>query len=202
MFAVGHVALGYIFGKATSKFLNVDLNIPLVFVASVISDIDLLIPGLEHRGPTHSLILIFLFSFPAFALYGRRVAPFFVAVVQHFVIGDYLTGDGVQLLRPLTSYWYGVEIAIMSLTNILVEWTLFLMFLMIMFRTKDVWFLFQHHASNMLLFIPIFTILLPTVLSFPLSVPLELIVPHIVYLVLFAFAILVDFQHVLKKSLY
>ncbi len=203
MFAVGHLALGYILGKATSKSLGVNLNIPLVLVASIISDIDMLVPGLEHRGPTHSLIFILLFFLPAFVLFRKRSAPYFVAVVQHSIIGDYITSGriGIQLLWPLTPFWYGNGIKIISLTNIFIEWTLFLVSLTIMFKTKDVWILFQHHASNMLLSIPILTVLLPTLLSFPLSVPLELIIPHVIYLILFAFSTLIDFQYTLRKLL-
>ena len=206
MFAVGHLALGYILGKATSKSFGVNLNIPLIFVASIIPDIDLLIqeltPGLQHRGPTHSLILIFLFFLPAFVLYRKRAAPYFVAVIQHSILGDSITGGGTQLLWPLSPYWYGNGIKIISLTNIFIEWTLFLAFLTIMFKAKDVRILFQHHTSNMLLSIPILTVLLPTLLSFPLSVPLELIIPHIIYLILFSFSILIDFHHTMRKPLH
>ncbi len=191
--------MGYILGKATSKSLNVDLNIPLVLIASIIPDIDMLIFGLEHRGPTHSLILVFLFFLPAFTLYRERAAPYLVAVVQHSFPGDYFTGGGVQLLWPLTPYWYGIGITITSLTNIFLEWTLFLAFLTIMFKTKDVWTLFQHHTSNILLSIPILTVLLPTLLGFPLSVPLALVIPHVICLVLFAFSILIDFRYIVGK---
>ncbi len=162
----------------------------------------MLLPGLEHRGPTHSLILIFLFFLPAFAFYRERAAPYFVAVVQHPIIGDYITGGGVQLLWPLTPYWYGIGIKIISLTNIFIEWTLFLAFLTIMFKTKDVWILFQPHASNVFLSIPILTVLLPTLLSFPVSVPLELVIPHVTYLVLFTSSTLIDFRYILRKSLH
>lgn len=185
----------------TSRSLNVHLNIPLVLLASIISDVDLLIPSLVHRGPTHSLILIFLFFLPAFALYREKTAPYFVAVVQHSILGDHFTGGGVQSLWPLTPNWFGVEIEIVSLTNILVEWALFLTFMVVVFESRDVRILFQHHASNMLLSIPILTVLLPTLLSFPLEVPSELIVPHVIYLVLFAFSTLIDLIYMLKKVL-
>ena len=178
------------------------LNIPLVLLASIIPDIDMLIPNLEHRGPTHSLILIFLFFLPAFALYRKRAAPYFVAVILHSIPADYFTGGGVQLLWPLTPYWYGMGgIKILSLTNIFIEWTLFLLFIAIMFKTKDVRVLFQHHASNMLLSIPVLTVLLPTLLSIPLSVPLELVIPHTIYLVLFTASVLIDFRYILSKLL-
>ncbi len=198
MFAVGHLALGYILGKATSWSLNVNLNVPLVLVASIIADTDLLVPWLEHRGPSHSLILILLFFLPAFALYRKNAAPYFVAAVQHSIPGDHLTGGGTQLLWPLTSNWYGFDISMLSLTSIFIELTSFLVFLVITFKTKDVLLLFQQHSSNLLLFIPIFTVLLPTMLSFPLAVPWELVTPHIAYLLLFTFSILVDLQHILS----
>ncbi|MGD8506198.1 MAG: metal-dependent hydrolase [Candidatus Bathyarchaeota archaeon] len=194
------MALGYILGKATSRSLNVNLNIPLILVASVISDIDLLIPGLEHRGLTHSLVFIFLAFLPAFLVYRKKVAPYFVAVVQHSIPGDYISGEGIQLLWPLDARWLamGIGIELVSFANFFFEWSLFLMFIAIMFWTKDVKILFQHHLSNMLLLIPILTVLLPTLLSFPLSVPLELVVPHVIYLALFAFSILIDFRHTIS----
>jgi membrane-bound metal-dependent hydrolase YbcI (DUF457 family) len=177
------------------------VNIPLLFVASVISDIDLLIPGLEHRGPTHSIILLPLLFFPAFILYGKRATPYFTAIIQHSILGDYLIGGGIQLLWPITFDWYGIGIKITSLTNIFIEWAFFLTSLTIMLKTKDTWTIFKQHPSNLLLSIPVFTVLLPTLLSFPLSVPLELIIPHLTYLTIFAISILLDFRHILRRPL-
>jgi len=176
-----------------SKLLNVNVNVPLLFVASIISDVDLLIPALKHRGPTHSLIVMSLLFLPLFIIYRKRALPYFTAITQHSILGDYLTG-GTQLLWPATINWYSIEIQITSLTNILIEWTLFLTSLTIMLQTKDAWKLFQHHTSNLLLTIPIFTVLLPTLLSFPLSVPLELIIPHLIYLAIFSSAIFIDLK--------
>jgi hypothetical protein len=176
------------------------VNIPLLFVASIISDIDLLIPDLEHRGPTHSLILLPLLFLPAFMVYGKRATPYFIAIIQHSILGDYLIGGGIQLFWPVSFYWYAVGIKITSLTNILIEWTFFLTSLTIMLKAKDAWTLFQHHASNMLLSIPVFTVLLPTLFSFPLSVPIELIIPHLTYLTIFTFSILIDLKSTLKTT--
>jgi len=173
------------------------VNIPLLFIASVIPDLDLLIPGLKHRGPTHSLIIISLLFLPIFMIYKKKTTPYFIATIQHFILGDYLTGS-VQLLWPATLHWYGTGIKIMSLTNILIEWTFFVTSFTIMYKTKDIWTLFQRHPSNLLLSIPVFTVLLPTLLSFPLSVPLELVIPHLIYLTIFAFSILIDLKSNLK----
>jgi len=201
MYAVGHLALGYITGRATSKLLNVNINIPLLFLASIIPDIDLLIPGLQHRGPTHSLIISILIFIPLVAYCGKKAIPYFIALTQHSLIGDYLTSGGIQLLWPINStHYYGLPIEITSLTNITIEWIFFLTAFTILLKTRDAWTLFQPHQSNLLLSIPTFTVLLPTLLSFPEYVPPALIIPHLTYLTTFTISILIDLKTILKKS--
>jgi hypothetical protein len=200
MYAVGHFALGYLTGKVAAKSLDVNFNLPLLFLASVFPDIDILIPGLVHRGPLHSVILFCLIFLPIFAIYKKRAAPYFVAVIQHIMIGDYLIGGNLQLLWPLTANTYGFHIGIASLLNIALEWCLFLISLSFMIKTKDIFFLFKHHPSNMILAIPVMAVLLPTLISFPLYVPLALIIPHIVYLILFTIPIVIDLNVILAKT--
>jgi hypothetical protein len=200
MYAVGHFALGYLTGKLAAKSLDVNINLPLLFLASVFPDIDILIPGLVHRGPLHSVILFCLVFIPIFAIYKERAVPYFVAVIQHIIIGDYLIGGDLQLLWPLTANTYGFHIGIASLINITLEWCLFLISMTFMIKTKDIFFLFKHHSSNMILAIPVLTVLLPTVISFPLYVPLALLIPHIVYLILFSIPILIDWKAILTKT--
>ena len=200
MYAVGHLALGYISGKATSKLLNTNVNLPLLFVASIIPDIDLLIPSLEHRGPTHSLIISVLIFIPLAIYYRKKAIPYFIALTQHAFIGDYITGGGIQLLWPLNSTHYGLAIEITTLANITIEWIVFLTAFTILLKTKEASTLFQPNRSNLLLSIPTFTVLLPTLLSFPISVPIALIIPHLIYLIVFTVSILIDFKAILKKS--
>jgi len=201
-YAVGHLALGYLSGKAASKILKVTVNVPLLFLASIIPDADLLVPGLQHRGPAHSTIISCLLFLPAFIFFGNRAAPYFIALIQHSLVGDFLAGGarGTQLLWPVASNWYGSVIGIRSFVSIFVEWTLFLSCITIMLRTKDMWLLFQHHPSTIILSIPILTVLLPTFLSFPLSVPLELVIPHLTYLILFALSAFIDCKAILTKN--
>jgi len=200
MYAVGHFALGYLTGKLAAKSLDVKVSLPLLFLASVFPDIDILIPGLVHRGPLHSVILFCLVFIPIFAIYKKRAAPYFVAVIQHIIIGDYLIGGNLQLLWPLTTSTYGFHIGITSLTNIVLEWSLFLISMVFMIKTSDIFFMFKHHTSNMILAIPVLSVLLPTVISFPLYVPLALLVPHIVYLILFTIPIIIDWKVILTKT--
>jgi len=199
MYAVGHFALGYLTGKIASKSLAVKINLPLLFLASVFPDIDLLIPGLEHRGPLHSVVVFCFLFIPLFLLYKKRAVPYFVAVIQHSIIGDFLTG-GTQLLWPVSLDMYGLGIGIDSLTNIALEWVLFGISIIVMFKAKDMLSLLKRNPSNLILFIPLMTVLLPSVITFPLYVPLVLLVPHLVYLFLFVFSIFVNLKAILTKN--
>ncbi len=146
------------------------------------------------------MILFCLIFLPVFVIYKKRAAPYFVAVIQHIIIGDYLIGGNLQLLWPLTTSTYGFHIGIASLLNIALEWSLFLISMTFMIKTKDIFFLFKHHPSNMILAIPVMAVLLPTLISFPLYVPLALIIPHIVYLILFTIPIVIDLNVILAKT--
>jgi membrane-bound metal-dependent hydrolase YbcI (DUF457 family) len=192
MFAVGHLALGYLSGKATSKLLNVNMNISIIFVASIIPDIDKLMPYFAHRGATHSAFISVLVFLPAFLLYGKQAAPYFAALTSHSLIGDYLTDGGVQLLWPMSQHWYGGGIEVTSLNNILLESISFLAFLTVMLSSKDVLVLFQRHPTNFLLLIPAVSVLTPTIFSFPLYPPTALLLPHLIYLAFFTIPVLVD----------
>lgn len=77
-------------------------------------------------------------------LYRKRAVPYFLALIQHIVIGDYLTG-GTQFLWPISSNLYGLDIGISSLTNIALELVIFLISIAVMFKTKDVLLLVKHH---------------------------------------------------------
>jgi len=175
-----------------SRLLHTKVNIPLLFLASVIPDLDLLIPSLEHRGPTHSLVTLCLLSVPALTLYGKRAAPYLATAAQHSLVGDYLIGGGVQILWPLTTYPYGIGMEMVGLTNVSIEWILFLTFFTLMLQTKDAHALLQPHPSNLLLSIPVFTVLLPPFFRFPIQVPMELIIPHLTLLAIFTLSIFKD----------
>jgi membrane-bound metal-dependent hydrolase YbcI (DUF457 family) len=172
----------------------------MVLVLSVIPDIDLLIPFLQHRGPTHSIITALIAFVPIFVIYHGEAIPYFMALVQHSLIGDNLAGGQIQLLWPLTTQQYGTNISIRSQTNITLEWIMFLASIIVMLKTKDIMAFFQPHNSSLILSIPTFTVLLPTFLAFPLEVPPILILPHIVYLILFLTPILIDARKILTNS--
>jgi len=204
-FAVGHMALAYLLGKGSAKPLKVNLNIPLILVLSIIPDIDILFERLFqseiHRGPTHSLVIAILVFIPFFVLYRQKALPYLLALASHALIGDFFIGGQVQLLWPLSTRQFGLHesgfyypISIFSPLNVALELTLFIISTVIMFKTKDWQVFFRNNKSNLVLIVPIFTVLLPTFVGYPFSVPLLLTLPvlalaHLFYLILFSVSV-------------
>jgi membrane-bound metal-dependent hydrolase YbcI (DUF457 family) len=203
LFAVGHLALGYLLGRASAKFSTKRVSVPLILALSIIPDADILLQPLFpniHRGPTHSIVVLSIVFLPLFVIYRKEVIPYFVAIVSHPLIGDLLVGGSTKLLWPLSTQNFGFGILMSSPTNIVLEWSLFLLSIAVMLKIDDMRKLFQAHLSNLLLSIPVFTVLLPSILSIPLSVPIWLEPPHLVYMLLFAAAIIVTLVKLLNNG--
>jgi len=205
MFAVGHMSLAYLIGKLSSKILKVNPNIPVLMVLSILPDIDIAIgtvTGLDiHRGPTHSLIVTLIVFAPTFVLYGKRAIPYILAYLSHFLIGDFFIGGQLQLFWPLLKNNFGffeagfLYINIYSVINITIELSLLFAAIIIMVKTHDYHVFFRSNKSNLVLIIPIATVLLPTFIGYPFAVPLYLFSPvigiaHLFLLVIFGLSIL------------
>jgi membrane-bound metal-dependent hydrolase YbcI (DUF457 family) len=201
MYAVGHLALGYLTGKASAKLQAVKANVPTILVLSILPDADILlqpfIPGI-HRGPTHSIIVLSLIFLPIFLIHRKKAVPYFVAIVSHPLIGDFLVGR-TKLLWPLQTS-FGIGIPITSSTNVVLEWSLFLLSIILMLKTTDMHTFLEPHLSNLLLCIPAFTVLLPTIASFPLGVPVWLEPPHLIYMLIFVVAIILALPKLFKNA--
>jgi hypothetical protein len=127
---------------------------------------------------------------PAFVIWRQKAVPYFAALAQHSLVGDYLGGGGLQLLWPLISKTYGIRIDIKGATNVVIELLAFLVAMLIMLRTKDMSRLFEAKKINLILAVPVVSVLLPTLLAYPLSVPPVLVIPHVIYLAIFLISIL------------
>jgi membrane-bound metal-dependent hydrolase YbcI (DUF457 family) len=199
------MALAYLLGKASAKPFNLNPNIPLLLVLSILPDIDIIferIFQLElHRGPTHSIIVAILIFIPFFLVYRQRTLPYFLAFASHALVGDFLIGGQIQLLWPFSTAQYGLHelgslyIGIFDPINIHLELTLFLIATIILFKSNDIQAFFKKSKLNFILIIPILTVLLPTMFGYPFSDPLlftvpQLALPHFFYLLLFSIAIL------------
>jgi membrane-bound metal-dependent hydrolase YbcI (DUF457 family) len=198
------MAVGYLLGKGSGKLFKVNFNIPLVLVLSIIPDIDIVFSFLLnsdiHRGPTHSIIVAILAFVPFFFFYRQRAVPYFAALASHSLIGDFLIGGQIQLLWPLSTSEFGIHdlgfpyIDLGQPIGIAIEFAVFVIALVVMLKTRDILSFFRNSKLNLVLIIPIFTVLLPTFASYPLSVPALLVLPHLFFLVLFVISVLIALQ--------
>ncbi len=205
MFAVGHMALAYLLSKPTAKKLKTTLNIPAALVLSIIPDIDILAGEGFHRGPTHSIITAALVFIPIFYVYRKTAAPYFLALISHGAIGDLIVGGKIELLWPIIPTPISISpplpyIAITSTANVALELTLFAAATIVMLKAGDLRSFLQPHKSNLLLTIPVATVLLPTFLAYPLTVPTALIPTHLFYLILFAISVLIAVIHAIRPT--
>jgi membrane-bound metal-dependent hydrolase YbcI (DUF457 family) len=205
LFAVGHMSIAYLLGKGSSKPLHYKPNIPLLLVLSIIPDIDIIFdifsPTELHRGPTHSVIVAIIAFIPFFIIYRKKAIPYFLALISHSLIGDFFIGGTLQLLWPFSSAQFGLHesggyyLSIYMPIEGVIEIILFILAMVILVKSNDWKVFFTANKSNLLLIIPIFTVLLPSTVGYPFSKSLFLFQPglavaHVVLLVLFIVAVL------------
>jgi membrane-bound metal-dependent hydrolase YbcI (DUF457 family) len=214
LFAVGHMAIAYLLGKGSAKALRTKLNIPILLVLSILPDIDIIydfLTGSEiHRGPTHSIVVAALAFIPIFIIYRKTAIPYFLALISHPLMGDFFIGGRLQLFWPLSPNEFGLHelgsyyIGIFSPINIALELTLFTFATLILYKSGDWKAFFTDNVTNLVLIIPIATVLLPSTIGYPftnsllLSAPL-LALAHLFYLVLFSIAIIKTLTSIYKK---
>ena len=102
MFAAGHLALGYLMGVVTGKAVKRSVHLPLLLFIAVLPDFDYLLPGISHRGATHSLIVQGVLAIPFLLRYRWRALPYLTALWGHS-LSDLFDVAGVLLFWPLSS---------------------------------------------------------------------------------------------------
>jgi membrane-bound metal-dependent hydrolase YbcI (DUF457 family) len=162
---------------------------PLLFAASVLPDIDLLLRFLMHRGPTHSLLAITALMIPFFIIYRKQAMPYYAALLSHIFLGDYFTG-GIELFWPVSHGWFGaLNFDVTSLPSASVELAFFIITVPIMFKLGDLQVFLKTHNKNWTLIIPFGATLVP-LLSLSRgaenALPTILAVPSLFYISLFA----------------
>ncbi len=186
--------MGYLVGKGSSKLANVKLNLPLLFAASVLPDVDLLLSFLMHRGPTHSLITITALMIPFFIIYRKQAIPYYAALLSHIFLGDYFTG-GIELFWPVSHGWFGaLNFDVTSLPSASVELGLFIVTIPIMLKLGDLQSFLKPNNRNWILIVPLGATLVPLLSlgrNVENSLPLLLAVPSVFYISLFACSLFV-----------
>lgn len=214
MFAVGHLAIAYLLGKGSSKGLRTKLNIPLLLVLSILPDIDIIYDFLTgsdiHRGPTHSIVVATLAFIPIFLIYRKKAIPYFLALISHSLIGDFFIGGQLQLFWPFSTREFGLHelgsyyVGIFNPVNVALELTLFVIATLILYKSGDWKAFFTSNKTNLVLIIPIATVLLPSTIGYPFTTSLLLSEPllalaHLFYLVFFGIAIMKTLTAIYRK---
>ncbi len=140
MYPIGHMALGYFSARATNRTSIGFFNLLIVWFLSVLPDIDVFIPFLTHRGPTHSLAAILVFFAPV-VLFRREWLPYAASFGSHALIGDLITGTrgtpGSMLFWPINSRFVNVGGYIRMGSGIEVRLEIFLFAVMIIVLVWD-----------------------------------------------------------------
>jgi membrane-bound metal-dependent hydrolase YbcI (DUF457 family) len=183
------------------------VNLPLLFVVSVLPDIDLIPLFIMHRGPTHSLVVITLLSLPFLVVYRKQMIPYYLVLLSHVLIGDFITG-GAQMLWPLSENRYGfLYFDVKSTMDSIIEFILFVTSLAFLVKFKDLKKLLLPGISNLTLIIPFGATLGPLLqtaralsLGHEFNLPPLLVVPSLFFLVIFMMAIIVEVRYLLHSG--
>ncbi len=203
-YAVGHMAIAYLLSKPAAKLLKTNISLPLILVLSVIPDIDILLIPQLHRGPTHSVLTALFIFVPIFAIYRKKATPYFLALVSHGLIGDFMGGQ-VMLFWPVSQAEFGLHelgsyyIGITSPINVALELILFIAASAVLLVSRDFRQFFQNKKINLILVVPAGTVLLPPLLTYPIGVPSLLVPPHILLLVIFAISVFIALVGLVRK---
>ncbi len=181
MLATGHTALGYIIARIASYRTKEPINIPLVWALSLAPDIDFLLPGVVHLGPTHSVVLALLVFIPFFIWKRWKAVPYFLALVSHSILGDLVTNKAVMLLWPVSSRWVFLNV------RWLFKWLLFryygsvifVVYLFLLFITGDHIRILNGDRYDALLVFCFLAHASPLLMGVPIKVPPLLVISHV-----------------------
>lgn len=88
--------------------------------------------------------------------------------------------------------------------NIALELSLFVIATLVLYKNGDWKIFFKSYKTNLVLIIPVATVLLPSTIGYPFSAPLlvtesPLAIAHLFYLVVFSIAVLKTLSYMFKK---
>lgn len=186
MFAVGHMSVAYLLTRGLKWGRWHSMSIPMVWMFSLLPDVDLLIPGVRHMGPTHSLFFIVLVSLVLILYKKMEAVPYFLSYFSHIVFGDLITNRSVVFLWPFSRRYVQILLPYSRsrMFSTILELVLFVLFLVVFILSGDASKGIYSRETKPLSIFFFVALLVPVVLNIPISVPSILIVPHIILMVL------------------
>jgi len=138
LFLLGHACWAYLTGRLVSHPFGLRPNLYLLLILGMLPDVDLILGSLDiaHRTVTHSVIFWSLVFVPFFAKYKKIALPYFVAAIQHILIGDMIVGR-TNILWPVADLRIGLGFPILSPLNLLLEAAGLAIFVAVVLLGKD-----------------------------------------------------------------
>jgi len=138
LFLLGHACWAYLTGRFVSHPFGLRPNLYLLLILGMLPDVDLILGSLDiaHRTVTHSVIFWSLVFVPFFAKYKKIALPYFVAAIQHILIGDMIVGR-TNILWPVADLRIGLGFPILSPLNLLLEAAGLAIFVAVVLLGKD-----------------------------------------------------------------
>ena len=132
------MCLGYITARTCSSAVKVSVNPYVILLLGALPDIDIVFEslGLGHRTVTHSALFWSIVFIPVFVEYGKRGLPYFVATIQHIVVGDLIVGR-VNPVWPFFDNELGLGVHLTSFENIVLEGVSLVLFFILVWKNMD-----------------------------------------------------------------
>jgi hypothetical protein len=135
---------------------------------------------------------------PLFLYFRKKAAPYYLALVQHVLIGDVLIGGGVEILWPLTTKFYGLIVSLNSQIDMILESSLFILAIVALILTRDMLRMFKPNKTNFLLVFPEGALLGSAIMAWHYS-SFEMLLLHFPFLVIFGLVILRSLNDFVSK---
>lgn len=157
MFFLGHMSWAIVFASVFNFKTKNKLFFPAVLILGVLPDFDLFLGkyGVVHHTFFHSIFFWFLLFLPAMIKFGwKLVLPYFVALLQHFVFGDFLVGD-VMLFWPFDFSFLGFNSTMLSSLDAGLEITGLVLAIVVLYYRNDLKGLVSVNLKNVLMVFPL-----------------------------------------------
>jgi hypothetical protein len=149
------MALGYLFAWVVARGQRRRLVIWAALTAAVLPDFDLLFGGfgLAHETYTHSLV-VWAPLLLLLVAWRKGSVPYVAALLQHIVVGDFLIGS-IPILFPLSNIGFGLGLGMPSMPDALIEFSSFLIMVLVMVRSRDLRGLMSGGREEALMVVPL-----------------------------------------------
>jgi hypothetical protein len=155
MYLLGHIAIGYLVVWGFARWRKEKFSLWLALTVGIVPDYDILFRGLglAHHTYTHSLLL-WAPVVIALVLWNRKTLPYVAGILSHLLIGDFLVSS-VPLLLPISNISVGLRFGMPSFVDAILESSSLALMFLLMWRNGDLRNMLSGQRSNLLILVPL-----------------------------------------------